>query len=1146
MYTIPSWSIKAGISRLTRITVSGLIIAVLCSPAVYADCTATGDAAIISSHCGGDYILYRTDTGSTTLTLDNETSGSVELRTDNNGISDVDHTLILSGHTILNRPDYSAVIMETFSANRNASVIAGEDVEITSIGGFGGIWVRNDVSGNVSIDSAATVTATGAEAPALTATTNYGSASVNNSGTAVSNNNWGLYSEGGYNNSPDNQVQVSITNSGTVSSYLAGARAINYNGLAYIGNSGTINSLTRQGLVAWSADGDVTIENSGTVSSGDDNAIHAVSNTGDVTVINSGSLTSADDPGIVAVREGYSGILVRVDTSGSVSVTNTATGTISSADDYGIAAATPSGAVDIDNSGSIDALGGIKAVTDDGAVNFANSGTVDSSTRQGMMAQSGNGAVTVDNSGSITSGDDNAIQAVSTTGDITVTNSGSLTSVHNSGISDVRDGYSGILATVGTSGSVSVSNTATGTISSADDYGISVITPSGAVSINNSGSVSGLSGVKAVSSGAASFNNSGHVSAASSGVFINGSSNVITNTGTIETSGTTAIETGNGDTTITNSGTISAGSTSATAISMGNGNNRLILNTGSAIVGNVTNGSGTNTLELNGSGSLDANQISDAGQYQGFSNIEKTGDGSWQITGTSTEVGWTIYGGTLSVSGTVKNIDVQSGTLSGSGNIGSILVGSGGTLSPGNSIGTTNADDVTFSSGSAFEVEVTPEGTNDKIIASGTVTINSGATISIVPLNGTDDGSTFDPYTRYTIITASSGITGQFDTVDDSFAFLDVQLDYDGNNLYMGLLRNNMDFTAVAQTGNQSGVAAVIEQEGINSALYRAILPLTETGARDAFGQLSGEVYPSTATMLLNDSRFIREAILSRNLKAASNDGKVMVWGDAFGSWSDMDKTGGTESFDRTIGGIMTGVEKRFGTSFSAGVAFGYAHSDFDVDSYSSSGTADSYYIGAYTSKKFGSLDLTAGAAYGWHQIDTDRNVSFGTFSDRMQADYDGNTTQFFGETSYSFTGDKVKASPFLNLAYVNLNTEGFTESGSDASLSTGSSSSDIVYSTLGVRTETKLMLGKTSIRPNVTIGWMHSFGDNTPEKDFSLDGSSKFTTEGTPSARNSAVMELGLTGDITESTAINLVYSGQFSDDARDQSVKANLNISF
>ncbi|MDC7786467.1 autotransporter domain-containing protein [Rhodoplanes sp. TEM] len=363
---------------MRTILASGVALAALqaaLSDAAVAGCTITGDVAVVSSQCDASFVDVRTGTGATSLTVTDMTTVGVFLAPATGATTPTSHTLTLTGTTIVSNPSYSAVYSYADAPDHDIVVNLGSGVSITSLAGFGAVWIRNETSGDITIDSAATVTATGG--PGITATTNLGAVSITNSGTVVSTDDRGIYADGGYNNTSADPVTVSVTNSGTVSGYLAGIRAVNWQGLSSIDNSGTVTATTRQGLVAWSAAGDATIVNSGTVTAYDDVAVQAVAETGTVTVTNSGSLFTYDDTTVTdAGTYGHVGIWAEAGTSGDVVVTNTATGTISAPSGYGIVALTASGDVTVTNAGTVTALGGIRAESSDGDVTVTNSGIV--------------------------------------------------------------------------------------------------------------------------------------------------------------------------------------------------------------------------------------------------------------------------------------------------------------------------------------------------------------------------------------------------------------------------------------------------------------------------------------------------------------------------------------------------------------------------------------------------------------------------------------------------------------------------------------------------------------------------------------------------------------------------------------------------
>lgn len=356
-----------------------------------ASCVSTG--SIASQNCDASYIQQITNAGSSSLTISDETTVYVRMAPLNASTTPTQHTLRITGNTTIYNPAYAAIYTYTDAQDHDLELYLGGDVVVGSDGGgLGAIWLRNQISGDISVESAATVTST--SGPAITVTTNQGAVSIINSGSVTATTDRGIYADGGYNDSDLAPVEVSIDNSGTVDAYLAGIRAINWHGLSTIENSGVVTSETLQGLIAWSASGAVDVTNSGTVTAEDSIALQAWSTAADVTVYNSGELNSHDDTAHADAGSGHYGIHARADTSGNITVTNSTGGVVNAPDSIGIYAQTDSGNVTITNSGRINALTGIDAVTGSGTVGIVNMGEITASgngvtLRGGRLTNSG-------------------------------------------------------------------------------------------------------------------------------------------------------------------------------------------------------------------------------------------------------------------------------------------------------------------------------------------------------------------------------------------------------------------------------------------------------------------------------------------------------------------------------------------------------------------------------------------------------------------------------------------------------------------------------------------------------------------------------------------------------------------------------------
>jgi outer membrane autotransporter protein len=172
--------------------------------------------------------------------------------------------------------------------------------------------------------------------------------------------------------------------------------------------------------------------------------------------------------------------------------------------------------------------------------------------------------------------------------------------------------------------------------------------------------------------------------------------------------------------------------------------------------------------------------------------------------------------------------------------------------------------------------------------------------------------------------------------------------------------------------------------------------------------------------------------------------------------------------------------------------------------------------------------------------------VNFPGFSDHLSADYHAGATQIFSDLGYRIDADRVALEPFANLAYLNLDTDGFTEHGGAAALTGQGNSTNTFFSTLGVRASTTFELGNADILARGSLGWRHAFADTTPISTLAFAGGPQFNIAGVPIAGDAAVIDAGLDFDIGKGATLGISYGGQFSNDAIDQSVSGKFSLVF
>ncbi|WP_427184790.1 autotransporter domain-containing protein [Bordetella bronchialis] len=742
----------------------------------------------------------------------------------------------------------------------------------------------------------------------------------------------------------------------------------------------------------------------------------------------------------------------------------------------------------------------------------------------------------------------------------------------------------------------------TGTIWSTGGIGITVDASTVNGTIRNDGLLSGIKAIAIRNGGTIDgdiVNNSTLSGSYGTGVGmeVSGASTVtgrIANTGTISSGvvvdGATVIGG------ISNTGTIGAKADGA-AVDVSNAAVPLTITNAGTIDGVIR--LGASTLDIEGGNVTGA--INGIG---GTVNINTDYTPSSTITVQRVNV---AAGKTLTVANQeIKGLMSVAGTLAGSGDVGPTTLLGGAVLSPGTSatpVGSLTVNgDLVFNSGSTYRVDAAPDGTHDTVHATGIAKL--AGTVLQVGSNGT-----YTPSTAYTIVTADSGLQGQFATVSSNLAYLAPTVAYDGNNVVMRVDLKTVPvdpgtppsdggtggnpgagngtggnaggsgggvrpirFADLAFTGNQRAAANALQSLPANSSLYTRVLNLPNGAPAGVFSDLAGESHVSTVSAMQNVTNNVVSlpmAHLHANLNAGwlpgpptaqlnMGDASTLprsaaqpMWAQVFGNWRTMDGNGNAARTKETDGGLFVGGDYGIGNGWRLGGALGYTDSHIAVDDHSASSDVSSYSAVVYGGKAFqagpGKINLTAGAAYTWHDIKSERNVNAAGQYQNLTASYSANTSQVFTEVGYAMPlTDRITLEPFVGADFSDLRTRGFSESGGDAALNGASNRNRVGTTTLGLHAQTTFELNQAAGRLRGTVGWRHAYGDVNPETTMSFDGSQSFTVAGAPIARDAAVVELGVDMAMNKYATIGLSYAGQFGNGNRQNTGSVNLSWRF
>jgi outer membrane autotransporter protein len=566
---------------------------------------------------------------------------------------------------------------------------------------------------------------------------------------------------------------------------------------------------------------------------------------------------------------------------------------------------------------------------------------------------------------------------------------------------------------------------------------------------------------------------------------------------------------------------------------------------------------GTVRDDLDNAGVYTNNGVQDARVASNTGTIHNAAGATWtgdfnNTGGVVNNEGAIIGSLTQTAGATVNNaaisgaVAIVGGAFGGTGSSGNLTVGRGAVFQPGTgTAGSAYAvnGNLSLAPGATYAVNVNP-GAASSTHATGTASL--GGTVSVLVAAGN-----YAPSSSYVILSADGGLGGsRFDGEPDSnLAFLAPSLTYSDKEVALTLTRNGNAFSIVADTPNQGSIADGVASLANDHPVVNAIIGLDAAGARAAFDRLSGEIHASAKSAMVEDSFFVQHAMTSR-LRGALDDtvGKdtASVWVNALGAKGSRSSDGNAAGLDRSVSGFFVGGDTALSDHARIGAMAGFSRSSYTVGDRASSGTSDNLSLGLYGGARWGDLALRSGAAYTRHNLSTSRSAGI-PGSDNLKGHYDAGTTQVFGEVGYGLQAGAVRVEPFANLAYVNLSSNGFTETGGAAALAGRSGSTGTTFSTLGVHASTELDVGTAKATAKATIGWRHAFGGATPASTLSFaGGSDAFTVAGTPIARNAAVVNAGLDFAIGRNTTLGVSYNGQFGSGVRDHGVRASLLVKF
>jgi T5SS/PEP-CTERM-associated repeat protein/autotransporter-associated beta strand protein len=476
------------------------------------------------------------------------------------------------------------------------------------------------------------------------------------------------------------------------------------------------------------------------------------------------------------------------------------------------------------------------------------------------------------------------------------------------------------------------------------------------------------------------------------------------------------------------------------------------------------------------------------GKLSGTGAFEIAGDGIFALTGDSAGFTGTtsLESGTLQLGGALGgNTLVANGAwLTGIGTLGS--VDNHGTIAPGNSIGTlTLTGNYLHHDDATLLAEIEPGGDSDLLDIAGSATIEGG-TVEIVKLPGQYEGGT-----RYTLIDAAGGVTGNFDTLDQDLPFLDLLLGYDANHVYLDVQRNEVDFNIVCGTGsfNQCQVAGALDAIGHDhpvpddlKTVLTEVTSLTLPGAQAAFDTLSGEAHASAAGAMLEGHALYGQTVTRRLAERREAVGAQRLqggaWARGYGMGSELDGDGNAHGARLELYGLAVGVDAWASESWLIGASVNTLKLDADFRA-GDGAEADAKNVSLYTSVQGERGYLDAVASFAWWNSEVQRRIAVGSLAREARSDYGMDRIALALEAGLTYDLGNSTLQPLLSVEFNKLSTEGFREDGADeVNLIGRSQDVERTVAGAGVRWTGEFSAGTWTFAPTAQARWLHTFGD--------------------------------------------------------------------
>lgn len=605
---------------------------------------------------------------------------------------------------------------------------------------------------------------------------------------------------------------------------------------------------------------------------------------------------------------------------------------------------------------------------------------------------------------------------------------------------------------------------------------------------------------------------------------------------------------------------------------------------------------GANSLALSAASGVFAGTIVGTGGVELMSGHET-------LSGINGYIGLTVVsGGTLTVNGTIASsaltIVGAGGALTGTGTVGFLSVLDGGTFAPAWGMparAMTVAGDLILSSGAIYGVQL---GSSTSAFAN----VSGNASLAGTVVASAAPGSAI--VRQYDLLHAGSLGGTTFNGLATSLPGFSASLSYSATDVYLTLNAALVSQTSGLGTNGQRIAKTLDASFNTTGSLPAGLSPLyTLTGRSlgNALTQTSGEAGTGAQQTSFNAmdqflgllmdpgvgeqggtrwsatsvSNFASEddelayAAKTRLRRASERDAyglmakaplrtnydpRWSVWASGFGGSQSNDGNAslGSNSATSQVFGTAVGADYLLSPRTIMGFALAGGGTSANV---ANSGTtrSDMFQAGAFVRHKSGAAYVTAGLAYGWQDITTDRTVTTAGV-DRLRAEFRANSWSGRIEGGYRVAVPSTKGlgiTPYAAAQFTTVALPAYAESavsgaGTFALSYAGRNVTDS-RSEIGVRADQTFAIRNGLLTVNGRLAWAHDFDpDRWAAVSFLALPASGFTVSGAAQGRDAVLTSLGADINWLNGWSARAGFEGAFSDVSRSYAGKGLLRYSW